>query len=57
VLNAAAGLTAFDLASDPAQYDVPLRQRLTANIDKAQQAVDSGEASNKLDAWREATNS
>ena len=55
VLNAAAGLTAFDLAGDPSQYDVPLRQRLIANIDRAQQAIDSGAASKKLDAWREAT--
>lgn len=56
VLNAAAGLTAFDLASDPSQYDVPLRQRLIANIAKAQNAIDSGQAQGKLDAWREATN-
>jgi len=55
VLNAAAGLTAFDLANDPAQYDVPLRQRLMANIDKAQAVIDSGQAQLKLEAWRQAT--
>jgi anthranilate phosphoribosyltransferase len=55
VLNAAAGLTAFDLAQDPSQYDVPLRHRLVANIKKAEEAIDSGAAESKLQAWRAAT--
>ena len=55
VLNAAAGLTAFDLAQDPSQYDVPLRHRLVANIARASETIDSGAAQKKLEAWREET--
>lgn len=55
VLNAAAGLTAFDLAQDPSQYDVPLRHRLVANIARASEAIDSGAAEKKLEQWREET--
>lgn len=57
VLNAAAGLTAFDLAREPEQYDVPLRHRLVANIERAQEAIDSGAAHKKLEDWRTATHS
>ena len=57
VLNTAAGLTAFDLASDPGQYDVPLRKRLVTNIARAEEVIDSGKAREKLDQWREATHS
>lgn len=55
VLNAAAGLTAFNLAQDPSQYDVPLRHRLVANIARASEAIDSGAAQKKLEAWRDET--
>lgn len=55
VLNAAAGLTAFDLASDPDNYEKPLRDRLRANIERAEHAIDQGSAEAKLHQWREAT--
>jgi anthranilate phosphoribosyltransferase len=55
VLNAAAGLTAFDLAQDPSRSDIPLRKRLVANIAIAQEAIDSGAAATKLDQWRQAS--
>ncbi len=55
VLNAAAGITSFELAGDPTQQDIPLKQRLIANIERAQDAVDSGAASAKLTEWAEAT--
>lgn len=55
VLNAAAGLTAFDLANDSALYNVPLRQRLVTNIARAEKAIDSGAAQLKLLRWCEET--
>lgn len=55
VLNAAAGLTAFDLASDPDNYEKPLRDRLRANIERAEHAIDQGFAEAKLEEWREAS--
>lgn len=57
VLNAAAGLTAFDLANDPAQHDRPLRERLVDNIARAQRTIDDGLAQRKLADWVEATHS
>lgn len=53
VLNAAAGLTAYDLAENPAERDRPLRERLVSNIAKAQATIDSGAAAKKLDQWVE----
>ena len=55
VLNAAAGLTAFNLAEDPSQSDVPLRHRLVENIARASETIDSGAAQKKLEVWREET--
>ncbi len=55
VLNAAAGLTSFALAQDPAEHDRPLRERLVENITLAQATIDQGSAQAKFDAWVEAT--
>ncbi len=55
VLNAAAGVTSFELAEDHSKQDIPLKQRLITNIERAQQAIDSGAASAKLTEWAEAT--
>jgi len=55
VLNAAAGITSFQLAEDHTQQDIPLKQRLVSNIERAQRAIDSGAASAKLTEWAEAT--
>jgi anthranilate phosphoribosyltransferase len=55
VLNAAAGLTSFALAQDPAEQDRPLRERLVENITLAQATIDQGSAQAKFDAWVEAT--
>jgi anthranilate phosphoribosyltransferase len=46
LLNAAAGLVAFDLAADG-----PLMQRMAAALVKAEDAVDSGAAASVLDRW------
>ena len=55
VLNAAAGLVAFDLAQDPSQHERGLPERLMENITRAQAALDSGGAQQKLDEWVAAT--
>jgi len=55
VLNAAAGLTSFALAQNPAEQDRPLRERRVENITLAQATIDRGSAQAKFDAWVEAT--
>lgn len=57
VLNTAAGLTAFDLSNDHSQQDIPLKQRLIANIERASAVIDSGSARSTLDAWIDASHS
>ncbi len=56
LLNAAAGLAAFDLANDPELLKVPIVQRLGDKLAVAASAVDSGAASAKLREWVAATN-
>lgn len=57
LLNAAAGLTAFDLAKNPDQLRVPIVDRLAEQLLVAAEAVDSGKAAAKLEAWARATQS
>jgi len=56
LLNAAAGLTAFELARDPEQLRQPILGRLAAQLERAAAVVDSGAAAAKLDDWVAATN-
>jgi anthranilate phosphoribosyltransferase len=56
LLNAAAGIAAFQLAQDPDLNRVPIVQRLRDTFDIAAMAVDSGAAAAKLDEWVAATN-
>lgn len=56
LLNAAAGLTAFELAQDPEQLRQPILERLAAQLERATAAIDSGLAAQKLDQWVAATN-
>ena len=51
LLNAAAGLVAFDLASDPAQSQVNIIERFRTKMIVAAEAVDSGAATAKLAEW------
>lgn len=51
LLNAAAGLVAWDLYEDPSNAERPMAKRLTDAVERAAQVVDSGAASAKLDAW------
>lgn len=51
LLNAAAGLVAYDLAQDPESVERPLLVRLGEKLEIAAKAIDSGAAAAKLDAW------
>ena len=57
LLNAAAGLAAFDLARDPTQLQVPIVDRFAAKLEIAAEAIDSGAAERTLAAWSAATQS
>ncbi|MCU1445753.1 anthranilate phosphoribosyltransferase [Cryobacterium sp.] len=51
LLNAAAGLVAYDLAHDPAQSQVSILDRFRAKLLVAADAIDSGAAAAKLLQW------
>jgi anthranilate phosphoribosyltransferase len=55
LLNAAAGLVAFDLAQDPAHILDPFVTRMKKKLVIAAEAVDSGAALAKLEQWAAAT--
>lgn len=55
LLNAAAGLVAYDIAADPDSVERPLLTRLGEKLEVAKQAIDSGAATAKLQAWVNAT--
>lgn len=56
LLNAAAGLVSWELAQDAALAEQDIRVRFRDGIARAAEAVDSGAAATKLDAWVAATN-
>jgi anthranilate phosphoribosyltransferase len=56
LLNAAAGLTSFELARNPELIRVPILERLRTGMAVAGETIDSGAASAKLDEWVAATN-
>jgi anthranilate phosphoribosyltransferase len=51
LLNAAAGLIAFDLARDSTQTQVPIVERFKQKLVVVAEAIDSGAAIAKLDQW------
>jgi anthranilate phosphoribosyltransferase len=51
LLNAAAGLVAFELAQDPSQLVVPILDRFRDKLAVATDAIDSGAATQKLNSW------
>ena len=55
LLNAAAGLEAFDLMGDPSRVQQPMAARLREKLAVAADAVDSGRAAAKLEEWAAAT--
>jgi anthranilate phosphoribosyltransferase len=56
LLNAAAGISAFELAQDPDLNRLPIIERLGASLEQAAATVDSGRAAEKLEQWVAATN-
>jgi len=57
LLNAAAGLTAFQLAKDPQQILSPIDERIANNIPVIANAIDSGQARKLLSEWVRLSNS
>lgn len=57
LLNAAAGLVAWDLYEDPATARRPMAKRLTDRVETAARAIDSGAAAEKLEVWVASTRS
>lgn len=55
LINAAAGLVAYDLHADPSTVELGMHERLAAKLLVAQDALDSGQTLNMLDRWVEAT--
>lgn len=51
LLNAAAGIVAFELSQDATQVQRPILERLREGYDRAAAAVDDGRALAKLDEW------
>ncbi len=51
LLNAAAGIVAYELSQDASQVQYPILERLRSGFDRAAAAVDDGRASAKLEAW------
>lgn len=51
LLNAAAGIVAFELSQDAAQVQRPILERLREGYERAATAVDDGRAIAKLDEW------
>jgi anthranilate phosphoribosyltransferase len=55
LLNAAAGLVAYDLAQDSSQVLRPITERLSEKLIVAADAIDSGNAQSQLEKWVAAT--
>ncbi|MGP6171738.1 anthranilate phosphoribosyltransferase [Microbacterium sp. A196] len=55
LLNAAAGIVAFELSQDATQVTRPILERLGEAFERAEAAVDDGSAAAKLVAWVDAT--
>jgi anthranilate phosphoribosyltransferase len=55
LLNAAAGLVSYELASDPSRVQVSILDRFRSHMAVAAEAIDSGAAAAKLDEWVAAT--
>ena len=55
LLNAAAGLVSYELASDPSRVQESILDRFRTQMEVAARAIDSGAAAAKLEEWVEAT--
>ncbi|MDF2444264.1 MAG: anthranilate phosphoribosyltransferase, partial [Subtercola sp.] len=56
LLNAAAGMVAFDLARDPSEVQRSIVERFASKMVVAAESIDSGSAERKLKKWVAATN-
>ncbi len=57
LLNAAAGIVAFQLAKSPQLAQESIESRFATALEKAEKALTSGEAARKLSSWSQATQS
>ncbi|MFM6980991.1 MAG: anthranilate phosphoribosyltransferase [Micrococcales bacterium] len=57
VLNAAAGVVAYELAKDPSRSEVELSDRFEVCIERVTATLDSGKAAEKIGDWVTATES
>ena len=55
LLNAAAGIVAYELFRDASQVQRPIVERMSDARDRAAAAIDDGAAASVLDRWVEAT--
>jgi len=55
LLNAAAGLVAYDLANDPGQVQTAILDRFRSKLAVAAETIDSGAATAKLAQWVQAS--
>ena len=55
LLNAAAGIVAYELVTHPEGMDLPILERLYDAMRRAEDAVDSGQAAARLETWASAT--
>jgi len=55
LLNAAAGIVAYELYRNPETRETPLRERIASRIEAAAEVVDNGAAQRKLEEWAAAT--
>jgi anthranilate phosphoribosyltransferase len=55
LLNAAAGLVAYDLAIEPESVEQPILKRLSEKLEIAEEAINSGAAAKKLKVWSDST--
>ena len=56
-LNAASGLVAYELATNPDSVAKNITARLKENLDKCLAAIESGDAKQKLEEWTKASHS
>lgn len=57
LLNAAAGMVAYDLYKNPESVNEPLLERLRNKMEFAAESIDSGKAANKVTEWVASTQS
>ena len=55
LLNAAAGIVAYELSHDSTLTQVPIVERLRAAYERASAVIDDGRATAKLDQWVQVT--